>query len=50
MQTWSTQPQPARPQRRVRHEVRDGLALVCSSLIVSAALAVALTIVTKLAG
>jgi hypothetical protein len=50
MQSWTTRPEPVRPQRRVRHEVRDGLALVCSSLLVSAALAVALTVVTKLAG
>jgi hypothetical protein len=48
MPSWIPEP-TRRPARRVRHEVRDGLAVVCSSLVVSAALALALTLVTKLA-
>ncbi len=39
-----------RPVRRVRHEVRDGLAVVCASLAASAALVVALALISKLAG
>jgi hypothetical protein len=48
MPSWIPEP-PPRPARRVRHEVRDGLAVVCSSLVVSTALALALTLFTKLA-
>ncbi len=50
MSSWEpAAPQTERPRRRVREEVRDGLALVCSSLVASTALAVVLTVVTKLA-
>ncbi len=38
------------PVRRVRQHVRDGLAVVVTSLVASTALAVALTVLTKLAG
>jgi hypothetical protein len=49
MPSWVPEPSQ-RPLRRVRHEVRDGLAVVCSSLAVCTALAIALTVVAKLAG
>jgi hypothetical protein len=37
------------PPRRVRHEVRDGLAVIAFSAVVSSALAVALTLLVHLA-
>ena len=37
------------PARRVRHEVRDGLAVIAFSAVVSSALAVALTLLVQLA-
>jgi hypothetical protein len=49
MPSWSPEPSQQQ-QRRVRHEVKDGLALACSSLLAATALAVALTLVTKLVG
>jgi hypothetical protein len=39
-----------RPQRRVREEVRDGLAVVAFSAVASSAMAVALVLLTTLAG
>ncbi|MGY2875297.1 hypothetical protein ACVW00_002487 [Marmoricola sp. URHA0025 HA25] len=39
---------PVRPARRVRHEVRDGLALMAFSAATSVALAGALTLLTGL--
>jgi hypothetical protein len=38
------------PVRRVRHLVGDGIAVICASLAVSAALVAALALVTLLAG
>jgi MFS superfamily sulfate permease-like transporter len=49
MSSWLPEPSQ-RPLRRVRHEVRDGIAVVCSSIAVCTAFAVALTVVAKLAG
>jgi hypothetical protein len=49
MPSWVPEPSQ-RPLRRVRHEVKDGLAVVCSSLAVCTALAFILTLVAKLAG
>jgi hypothetical protein len=39
-----------RPVRRVRHEVKDGLAVVAFSATASSALAVALLLLARLAG
>jgi hypothetical protein len=39
-----------RPPRRVREEVRDGLAVVAFSAVASSAMAVALVLLTTLAG
>ncbi len=49
MASWCPTPEPRRPHRRVRQEVKDGLAVFCSSLVASTVFAVALTLVTKLA-
>jgi hypothetical protein len=38
------------PTRRVRHEVRDGVAVIAFSAVSSAALAVALMLLDRLAG
>ena len=40
----------ARTQRRVREDVRDGLAVMAFSAMASSALAVALLLLTRLAG
>lgn len=39
-----------RPQRRVREEVRDGIAVVAFSAVASSALAWAMVLLTALAG
>ncbi len=39
-----------RPVRRVRHEVRDGLAVVAFSAVASSALALVLLVLVRLAG
>jgi hypothetical protein len=49
MPSWIPEPSQ-RPLRRVRHEVRDAVAVVCSSIAVCTAFAIALTVVSKLAG
>lgn len=41
---------PAEPMRRVRDEVRDGVAVVVTSALASTLLAVVATLVMKLAG
>ena len=41
---------PGRPPRRVRHEVRDGIAVAVFSALASSALAGALLLLTRLAG
>lgn len=50
MSTSSRAPEPQQGGRSVREEVKDGLAVICTSLGVSTAIAVALTLVAKLAG
>jgi hypothetical protein len=47
---FTTQPPPARPVRRVRHEVKDGVAVVAFSAAASSALALALMLLVHLAG
>jgi hypothetical protein len=46
VETLSTEP----PVRRVREEVRDGVALVAFSAVTSTLLAIAFTVLMKLAG
>jgi hypothetical protein len=41
---------PGQPARRVRHQVRDGVAVIAFSATASTALAVALLLLTQLAG
>jgi hypothetical protein len=41
---------PSRPLRRVRHEVRDGLTVAAFSAAASTGLALALLLLTRLAG
>jgi hypothetical protein len=47
---FTTQTPPARPVRRVRHEVKDGVAVVAFSAAASSALALALMLLVHLAG
>jgi hypothetical protein len=42
--------QPARPVRRVRHEVRDGAVVVAFSAVASTGTALALFLLVRLAG
>jgi hypothetical protein len=51
MPSWDVRTAEAdRPVRRVRHEVRDGLAVIGVSLATSTAVVVALALLVKLAG
>lgn len=51
MSSWgAVTPDHEPPARRVREEVRDGVSVIAASLLASTLVAVALTLVTKLAG
>jgi hypothetical protein len=51
MSSWGViAPPEEKPVRRVREEVRDGVAVVVVSAVVSTGLAVLLTLVTRFAG
>jgi hypothetical protein len=51
MSNWTAKPtSPQQPVRRVRDEVRDGVAVVLTSALASTLLAVVATVVMKLAG
>jgi hypothetical protein len=51
MSNWTIRPVPEEPPvRRVRDEVRDGVAVVVTSAIASTLLALVATVVMKLAG
>ncbi len=50
MSSWGWTAPDERPVRRVREEVRDGVAVVAFSAVMSTALSVVVLLVTKLAG
>jgi hypothetical protein len=51
MSNWTAKAVPAEPPvRRVREEVRDGLAVIATSALASTMLAVVATLLMKLAG
>ncbi|MEJ7707972.1 MAG: hypothetical protein WKF82_12310 [Nocardioidaceae bacterium] len=51
MSSWGVvTPEQEPPVRRVREEVKDGVAVICFSVLTSTTVAVALTMLTKLAG
>jgi hypothetical protein len=50
MSSWGALAHEERPVRRVREEVRDGVAVVVCSAVTSTAVAVAVLVLTKLAG
>lgn len=50
MSSWETTARQAKPVRRVREEVKEGIAVVATSALVSILMAVGVLLLSKLAG